>query len=106
MSLVRWQRNILQRQQAEVRWPVAHMLFYSVTDLAIINSWVLYKETSRSKSSRREYMQRVAEELCGTSRNNQSDELAEREQEPPTKKAKDILYFQMPQQNDTDTLHL
>jgi len=34
----------------------------------------------------REYMQRIAEELCGTSPNNQSDPLAEREQEPPTKK--------------------
>jgi len=69
---------------ASRRWPVH--VFCNVIDLAIINSWVLYEKTCRSRISRREYMQRADEELCGTSPNNQSDELAEREQEPPTKK--------------------
>jgi len=54
---------------ASRRWPVH--VFYNVIHLAIINSWVLYKETCRSRISRREHMQRVAEELCGTSPNNQ-----------------------------------
>jgi len=74
---------------ASRRWPVH--VFYNVIDLAIINSWVLYKKTCRSRISRREYMQHAAEELCGTSPNNQSDELAEREQEPPTKKQRTCL---------------
>jgi len=37
---------------ASRRWPVH--VFYNVIDHGIINSWVLYKETRRSKISRRE----------------------------------------------------
>ena len=68
---------------ASRRWPVH--FFYNVIDFAIINSWVLYQEICRSRISRREYMQCVAEELCGISPNNQSDELVEMELEPQTK---------------------
>ena len=68
---------------ASRRWPVH--VFSNVFNLVIINNWVLYQEICRSRISRREYMQSVAEELCGISPNNQSDELVEMELEPPTK---------------------
>jgi len=57
------------------------------------------------RTSRCEYKQRIAEELCGTSSNNQSDELAEKVTGTSHKKVNDVLNIQMPQQNDTDMLH-
>ena len=45
------------------RWPVH--AFYNVIDMALINSWVIYKKVCQSKISRREYIQKVAEELTG-----------------------------------------
>jgi len=40
MSLARWEGSILWRQQVEGGLYV----FYNVIDLAIINSWLLYKK--------------------------------------------------------------
>ena len=45
------------------RWPVH--VFYNVIDMALINSWVIYKKVCQSKISRREYIQKVLEELTG-----------------------------------------
>ena len=46
---------------ASRRWPV--YVFYNVVDMALINSWILYKQVCQSSISRREFMQRVAGEL-------------------------------------------
>ena len=46
---------------ASRRWSV--YVFYNVVDMALINSWILYKQVCQSNISRREFMQRVAEEL-------------------------------------------
>ena len=43
------------------RWPVH--VFYNIIDTTLINSWVIYQEICQSNISRREYMQKVAEEL-------------------------------------------
>jgi len=68
---------------ASRRWS-AHV-FYNVIDLAIINSWVLYKKTCRSRlvvvSTCNAQLKSFVEHHQTT-----NDELAEREQEPPTKK--------------------
>ena len=48
---------------ASRRWPVH--VFYNVVDMALINSWILYKQVFQSSISRREFIQRVAEELIG-----------------------------------------
>ena len=45
-------------------WPVH--VFYNVVDMALINSWILYKQVCQSIISRREFIQRVAEELTGS----------------------------------------
>ena len=49
---------------ASKRWPV--QLFYNVVDMALINSWILYKQVCQSSIIRREFIQRVAEELTGS----------------------------------------
>ena len=49
---------------ASRRWPVH--VFYYVLDMALINSWILYKQVCQSSISRREFMQRVAEKLTGS----------------------------------------
>ena len=71
------------------RWPVH--VFCNVIDLAIINSWILNKETCKLKINRRVYMQRIAEELCGSLLNNETDEINESEQEAPRKKRRTWL---------------
>ncbi|XP_041102639.1 uncharacterized protein LOC121313928 [Polyodon spathula] len=43
------------------RWPV--QVFYNIMDLAAINSWILYKETTGKWISRRNYILQLAEEL-------------------------------------------
>ena len=49
---------------ASRRWPVH--VFYNVVYMVFINSWILYKQVCQSSISRREFMQRVAEELTGS----------------------------------------
>ena len=49
---------------ASRRWPVH--VFYNVVDMALINNWILYKLVCQSSISRREFIQRVAEELTGS----------------------------------------
>ena len=41
-----------------------HVL-YNVVDMTLINIWILYKLVCQSSISRREFIQRVAEELTG-----------------------------------------
>lgn len=43
------------------RWPMH--IFYNILDLAAINSWVLYKEVTGERISRREYILDLCEEL-------------------------------------------
>ena len=43
-------------------------VFYNVIDMALINSWIIYKHVRNSSISHRMFMQRVSEELMeGTS---------------------------------------
>ena len=46
------------------RWPVH--VFCNVVDMALINSWFLYKQVCQSSISRRKFIQRVTEELTGS----------------------------------------
>jgi uncharacterized ubiquitin-like protein YukD len=43
------------------RWPM--QVFYNILDLAAINSWILYKETTQIKISRKDFIFQLAEEL-------------------------------------------
>ena len=56
--------RIYSVKAASRRWSVH--VFYNVVDMALINSWILYKQVCQSSISRREFMQRVAEELIGS----------------------------------------
>ena len=49
---------------ASRRWPIH--VFYNVIDLALINSWILFKDICKSNISRRKFIQRVVEELTGS----------------------------------------
>ena len=49
---------------ASRRWPVH--IFYNVIDMALINSWVIYKAVCKSNISHRVYIQKVCEELTGS----------------------------------------
>lgn len=44
------------------RWPV--QVFFNILDLAAINAWVLYKQTTGEKISRQEFLFQLAEELA------------------------------------------
>ena len=46
------------------RWPIH--VFYNVIGLALINSWILFRDICKSGVSRRKFAQRVVEELTGT----------------------------------------
>ena len=49
---------------ASRRWPVH--IFYNIIDMALINSWVIYKVVCKSNFSHRAYIQKVCEELTGS----------------------------------------
>ena len=49
---------------ASKRWPVH--IFYNVIDMALINSWVMYKAVCKSNIRHRAYIQKVCEELTGS----------------------------------------
>ena len=40
-------------------------VFYNVLDLALINSWILYKKMIKFNISRRAFIQQMSEELIG-----------------------------------------
>jgi len=40
-------------------------IFYNVIDMALINSWIIYKHVCNSSISPRMFMHRVSEELTG-----------------------------------------
>ena len=45
-------------------------VFFNILDLAEINAWILYKECTRSKISRKESVFCLAEELAGENKEN------------------------------------
>lgn len=57
---------------ASRRWPVH--VFYNVLDMALINSWIIFKKTLNSNISRRQFIQRICEELTG---HNPRDETSQ-----------------------------
>ena len=48
------------------QWPI--QVFFNILDLVAINAWILYKECTRSKISRKEFIFCLAEELAGKTR--------------------------------------
>ena len=50
------------------RWPL--QVFFNILDLTVINAWILYKECTRSKISRKEFIFCLAEELAGENKEN------------------------------------
>ena len=50
------------------RWPL--QVFFNIFDLAAINAWILYKERTRSKISRKKFIFCLAEELTGENKEN------------------------------------
>ena len=50
------------------RWPL--QVFLNILDLAAINAWILCKECTGSKISRKEYIFCLAEELAGENKEN------------------------------------
>ena len=50
------------------RWPL--QVFFNILDLAAINAWILYKECTRSKISRKEFIFCLAEELTEENKDN------------------------------------
>ena len=75
---------------ASRRWPIH--VFYNVIDLALINSWILFRDICKSSVSRRKFAQRVVDELAGTTPNAGKNAVALRNpletNEPPEKKRK------------------
>ena len=49
---------------ASRRWPVH--TFYNVIDMALINSWVIYKAVCKSNISGKGYIQKVCREVTGS----------------------------------------
>lgn len=43
------------------RWPL--QIFYNILNLALINSWILYKKINRTRISRRDYIIKLIEEI-------------------------------------------
>ena len=41
-------------------------VLYNIVDMALINGWIFYKQVCQSSISRRDFMQKVAEELTGS----------------------------------------
>ena len=52
---------------ASRRWP--NHVFYNVIGLALINSWILYITVNNSSITRKQYIQKVCEELTGNIQN-------------------------------------
>ena len=50
------------------RWPL--QVFFNILDLTAINAWILYKECTRSKISRKEFIFCLAEELTEENKDN------------------------------------
>ena len=48
---------------ASRRWPVH--VFYNIIDMGLINSWIIYKSVCKSSISRKEYIQKIVEDLTG-----------------------------------------
>ena len=44
------------------RWPMA--IFYDLLDKAALNAWILYKEATGEKITRREFIIELARQLC------------------------------------------
>lgn len=51
-------------KSASRRWPLA--IFYNILDIALINAWILYKETVDAAISRRSFIISLTRALCDT----------------------------------------
>ena len=71
------------------RWPL--QVFYNVLDLAAINAYVIYKETTKIKISRRQFMLKLLEELQmknSSTENDDTSDNSDMETEPTTSASK------------------
>ena len=77
---------------ASRRWPI--YVIYNVIDLALINSWILFRDICKSGVSHRKFAQRVVEELTGTTpgdtagKNSVAQRNSLETKEPPEKNRK------------------
>ncbi|GBN36766.1 hypothetical protein AVEN_271594-1 [Araneus ventricosus] len=53
-------------------WPV--QVFFNILNLAAINAWILYKQTTEERISRQEFLFQLAEELATEYRDLQEQE--------------------------------
>ena len=71
---------------ASRRWP--NHVFYNVIDLALINSWMLYITVNNSSITRKQYIQKVCEELTGNIQNeNVAPDSVEADAPAPKRRA-------------------
>ena len=71
---------------ASRRWP--NHVFYNVIDLALINSWILYITVNNSLITRKQYIQKVCEELTGNIQNeNVAPDFVEADAPAPKRRA-------------------
>ena len=85
---------------ASKRWPIH--IFYSVIDLALINSWIFFQDICKSGISYRKFIQQVVEELTGitpgknTGKNTVTEETSLKLTNLLKKKAKNMSNNKVP----------
>ena len=68
------------------RWPIH--TFYNILDLAGINAWVIFKEVTREKITRRQFLQQLVEELSAPYMSQRSQHHVEESEEAGTPKSR------------------
>ena len=72
---------------ASRRWPLH--VFFNIIDLAVINSWILYRKVLGLEISRRKFMQQLSQEMTGAC--NDVRNRSRGDEKPPTKKRRQCL---------------
>ena len=78
--------RIYSVKAASRRWPIHG--FYNIIDLALINSWIVYKHVCERSISSRKYIQKIIEELTGTVSNSTQTENREASIQSPLAKCR------------------
>ena len=76
--------RIYSVKAASRQWPV-HVLFYNIIDLALIKSWIVYKNVCKLSTFRRKYIQKISEELTGNVPNSTKQKTEKTENYSPAK---------------------
>ena len=67
--------RLYSTKAASRRWPMH--VFYNMIDMALINSHVLYKTITKSKYSRKQFIQKLSEQLTGETKNATKQSFSE-----------------------------